>query len=574
MEPPYKQGGYTKQSAAELWVTDREPVSANPRTGPKPPGECQMIGSASDGSASHSVSANLPTTAHYVCLRFSGANLPTGCGSLASDHTMSTLRPFMRLASDPERAQFVALADTRPDTVPQGSMLAKDFVGWVRSATPSIQEAIITDVCWWEVNRTALRHEFLALRMKHNGVTFEILVERMGPEKTITGGLQSREAIDKVVLYPAASIPPVESLKYFRLFLGLMSNPEEILLPPNRDEFEAARLRNASSIYRLLELYVNEFSGNHDSNPTPTVDPILRYDAFVDALDEQRRGPPLRLCDLASYISLISTTRPRYSLISGNCFWYSRTLMHLIAVRHYSFHFIATTFLPERYLFEDWLMTGLIDSMSRYHRIRRLGSAPTDNQLRGIIARGEHLAVDASSVGHVFRILHYQEFGNGNRFFVNSAEVVHFVLRFVADVAVIVILVFCVFLLRTAMMHNSPLNRQVGFWLVGKLVGAYAITLIITYGLAPVIYRLQTIFFNRLRKETKMIIELVGEKLGSPQVTMGPGDYDPPVIPLVKTFRGLHWKFGFLFVGFKYGWHVQQRNEPVSTEAAIVVVVE
>jgi hypothetical protein len=158
---------------------------------------------------------------------------------------MSTLRPFLQFASDLERVQIdVSLGETRPDAVPEGSMMAKDFVTWVRSATSSIQEAIVTDVCWWEAKKTALRHEFLGLRMKHDGETFDMCVERAGPGKTATGGLRSSVAIDTVFLYPAASSPLVEFLQEFRLFLALTSNPDDIFPPLTAVEEELTTIRH------------------------------------------------------------------------------------------------------------------------------------------------------------------------------------------------------------------------------------------------------------------------------------------------------------------------------------------
>ncbi|KAJ7812681.1 hypothetical protein B0H13DRAFT_2144210 [Mycena leptocephala] len=415
---------------------------------------------------------------------------------------MSTLRPFLQFTSDLERVQIdVSLGETRPDAVPEGSMMAKDFVTWVRSATSSIQEAIVTDVCWWEAKKTALRHEFLGLRMKHDGET---------TGKTATGGLS--------VLYPAASSPLVEFLQEFRLFLALTSNPDEIFPPPTALEEELATIRHRDApfyrefIGRLFldpwDVYIEDswpFLPNREFTEQfihhSCMHPVLRYGAFVDPLDEQRRGPPLRLCDLASYIDILSTTRPQYNIFLGTAF--------------------------ERYMFEDHFITE-----------------PTSLScllLRESVARLEHLAVDASTVGHVFRILRYQEFGNGSRILENFAVLVEVVFTTIGIAVSTAVIVFI-----------STIAVGMGWW----------IWTFVRRSFLPAMHRLQRRFSNRLREETASIISLVEEKLGNPQVGMRSGDYEPPVIPLVKqpTAR-FYWDCIPFFFHREYEWHVQQDDD-------------
>jgi hypothetical protein len=42
------------------------------------------------------------------------------------------------------------------------------------------------------------------------------------------------------------------------------------------------------------------------------------------------------------YLRVIVAREPHYNLTRGNCFWFSRNLIHVLALRHYSFAFVAT----------------------------------------------------------------------------------------------------------------------------------------------------------------------------------------------------------------------------------------
>jgi hypothetical protein len=180
-------------------------------------------------------------------------------------------------------------------------------------------------------------------------------------------------------------------------------------------------------------------------------------------------------------------------------------LVHLIALRHYSFTCIATTLSPERYMFEDHFITEPTSLLL----FARRPSGPTDTELRESVARLEHLAVDASTVGPVFRILRYQEFGNGSRILENFAVLVEVVFTTIGIAVSTAVIVFLVLRLRWMMIHESIENFNfkstiavgMGWWIWAFVRRSFL----------PAMHRLQRRFSNRLREETASIILLVGE---------------------------------------------------------------
>ncbi|KAF8316575.1 hypothetical protein DL93DRAFT_740134 [Clavulina sp. PMI_390] len=59
--------------------------------------------------------------------------------------------------------------------------------------------------------------------------------------------------------------------------------------------------------------------------------------AFVTQLDEKWRGNPAALAHVARFLQHIVESAPRYNITSTNCYYFSRLLVHAIALRHYSF---------------------------------------------------------------------------------------------------------------------------------------------------------------------------------------------------------------------------------------------
>ncbi|KAJ7061348.1 hypothetical protein C8F01DRAFT_161286 [Mycena amicta] len=117
------------------------------------------------------------------------------------------------------------------------------------------------------------------------------------------------------------------------------------------------------------------------------------YDAFADFLDYKWAGPYPRLRDLGHYVEVISAEEPHYSLTSSNCYWFSRLVFHTLALRHYAFPFVASS-IPSR----TYVLPRTVENTT-------YGTWQIKN-----VDWQHH---DPSSVGLVFRFLHYEEWRNG-----------------------------------------------------------------------------------------------------------------------------------------------------------------
>jgi hypothetical protein len=123
---------------------------------------------------------------------------------------------------------------------------------------------------------------------------------------------------------------------------------------------------------------------------SPSAGTSFCHDAFVDFLDYKWAGPYPCLSDLARYVEGISASEPRYSLNRNNCYWFARSLFHILALRHYAFPFVASSLPPRTFVLP-----------------RRIGhrSAGIDD------STWKHQ--DPSSISLVFRFLYYEEWRNG-----------------------------------------------------------------------------------------------------------------------------------------------------------------
>ncbi|KAJ7061337.1 hypothetical protein C8F01DRAFT_1083524 [Mycena amicta] len=117
------------------------------------------------------------------------------------------------------------------------------------------------------------------------------------------------------------------------------------------------------------------------------------FDGFVDFLDYKWAGPYPRLRDLGRYVEVISTEEPRYSLTSSNCYWFSRLVFHTLALRHYAFPFVVSSIRPRNYV------------LPRTAENTTYGTSQIEDE--------DWQHHDPSSVGLVFRFLHYEEWRNG-----------------------------------------------------------------------------------------------------------------------------------------------------------------
>ncbi|KAJ7448092.1 hypothetical protein FB451DRAFT_1289233 [Mycena latifolia] len=188
--------------------------------------------------------------------------------------------------------------------LPLRSMTVAEFVSWIRGSSTDVQSALITDICWWAVSQTLLKHQFLVFHFKHLGTTYKLTLERAG--KIIWN--PARLAIDKATLALATSGHDTVFEEAHYLMFALLTDQD------------IASLR------------------------------AYGFDAFVDFLDHKWRGPPPTLLDLVHYADTIAAQETRYSIASANCYWFARTLFHTLALRHYSFPIIASDSKPRTYV--------------------------------------------------------------------------------------------------------------------------------------------------------------------------------------------------------------------------------
>ncbi|KAJ7844655.1 hypothetical protein B0H13DRAFT_126792 [Mycena leptocephala] len=250
--------------------------------------------------------------------------------------------------------------------LPVGTLSAQELCDWICTLPSSIANTAITDVSWWAENR-GLKHQFILLRIPNQTSVYTIRLERAG--RTIWDS----RAIDKATISlgdPFIAHP--EFIEDNMLFCALLSA-------------DCAPLFAATDQWPKAPYFV--FSGRRV------------WPAFNDFLDHKWRGPPLRLCDLARYLQLLIDCRPRYRLTGANCLWFARNLVHILALRHYSFPFVAFGYRP---------VPGFAPSV-------------VDFVLRPLFAYSEDALVwrrhDPSTIGLLFRFLHYQERDNGRVMF-------------------------------------------------------------------------------------------------------------------------------------------------------------
>ncbi|KAF8316566.1 hypothetical protein DL93DRAFT_2096116 [Clavulina sp. PMI_390] len=192
-----------------------------------------------------------------------------------------------------------------------GTMSDESFCRWVLSGSPWIRNAIIQDVTWWSAKRWPFHHQFVVLSINYtppntSPSTYNIVLERIGKGTSLY-----REAQHRVTIHSA------QSLKEFcyknRLLLGLFNKSLE--------ERENDPIRWA---------WIDELAN-------ASYWPFLDVPGFATRLDKKWRGPPATLAHVARSIQHIVASAPQYNLASTNCYYFSRLLVHAIALRHYSF---------------------------------------------------------------------------------------------------------------------------------------------------------------------------------------------------------------------------------------------
>ncbi|KAJ7051655.1 hypothetical protein C8F01DRAFT_1376750 [Mycena amicta] len=242
------------------------------------------------------------------------------------------------------------------------------------------------------------------------------------------------------------------------------------------------------------------------------------YGSFCDFLDYKWAGPSARLGDLPRYFEVIAAQAPKYSLTSGNCFYFARLLFHTIALRHYSFPLVATSIPTRKYVLPR-TPENIIYSTEKIQ----------DDAWR------RH---DPSSIGLVFRFLLYEEWRNG-------------ILMFRRIVTGITTLIYLGTLAGSAMLMigihygvSQAANAPTSFY--GYIGGFIALAVFFTQ-LAIILGRRTVAYLasTRIRTQTEAVMRIFDEG-SDPEAIRG--DYNPPLIPFVrvKKQRG-NTKFGVRF---------------------------
>lgn len=202
---------------------------------------------------------------------------------------------------DHPSADFVDL----PNGFVHGSMSDTDLCQWVFSSARPIQEAVVCNITWWRANKAPFHHQFILLTVIYRRDAtapvelYDLRVERIGKARSFRGAAEHR-----------VTVSTAKHLSHLKLDHTL-----------------------------LFGLLGAEDMVDWETLVTPETFPIQL--AFRDELDEKWRGPPATLAQVASYVEHIVLLAPRYNVTSTNCYYFSRLLMHAVALRHYSFQFIA-----------------------------------------------------------------------------------------------------------------------------------------------------------------------------------------------------------------------------------------
>ncbi|KAJ7058443.1 hypothetical protein C8F01DRAFT_291209 [Mycena amicta] len=238
------------------------------------------------------------------------------------------------------------------DALSEGSWTIQDFCSHLENAPSSLGDAVLTDISWW-YQTSGLKHQFILLRLVDpDSRVFDIRLERAG--KT----LFNRTAVDQATVLSREHAVDESFCERNRLLCALLSAEDSDMIPPKEKV------------------------------------PGHVLPAFQDFLDQKWRGPPPTVQDIGRYIAFLAARQPNYSLADSNCFWFSRNLFHIIALRHYFSPFIAFGIQPEEFIRPS----------------NDLGSRFDPDDVRD----GKWKGHDPSSIGMVFRLLHFEEWRNGN----------------------------------------------------------------------------------------------------------------------------------------------------------------
>lgn len=180
-----------------------------------------------------------------------------------------------------------------------------DFCQWILASAGPVREAVVCNITWWRAKRAPFHHQFIILTVvyRRNPTApielYDLRLERIGKARSFQGVAEHRITVS--IAQPLSHLKLDHTLLFGLLGAGDAADWETLV--------------------------------------TPETFPIEL--AFRDDLDEKWQGPPATLTQIASYVEHIVRLAPHYSVTSTNCYYFSRLLMHAVALRHYSFQFIA-----------------------------------------------------------------------------------------------------------------------------------------------------------------------------------------------------------------------------------------
>ncbi|KAJ7214576.1 hypothetical protein GGX14DRAFT_392598 [Mycena pura] len=379
-----------------------------------------------------------------------------------------------------------------------GTARITDFFG--RLGESSSADAVVTDVSWWE-QTAGLKHQVIMLRVVQDGRSYDIRLERAG--KTL---LNWRALDQATVLSPDCVVFDEAFFENHHFFCALLATENSDILPE----------RCKPGQYSIFSWAGQTFTG------APAMP------AFQDFVDHKWRGPPPTLRDVSRYLTILASRQPNYQIWGSNCFWLSRNLFHILALRHYSFPFLAFGIDLDKFVVPR----------------NDLGLGLSRNHLD--FTEDEWRKYDPSSIGLLFRFLHHEEWRNG-------------VLMFRR--AVLYVMLGCLGLIPGVLIWGF---QAVTLGLIKKPIGAIVFacgTLVIvafTWICASVMGLLMRVAIELLTEWR--IREVTEDLVFEVELTLPPdsrrGDFIPPELPFVGTASHPKWR-SFLLIQTQYlpsGW--------------------
>ncbi|KAJ7049190.1 hypothetical protein C8F01DRAFT_1353290 [Mycena amicta] len=373
----------------------------------------------------------------------------------------------------------VQLADLT-SSVPQGQLTVKQLCDFVGKAERSVQDAKITDISWFGTDSWPLAgHHFVLLRFVHTTSSGGDRVYYVRLERA--GFIPSRIAQGRATITTVSPTSESGFFDGFRMYLALCRSQTSELAHPKR-------------------------KGGFPLSPWARVDvTTAMLPRFTDFLDYKWRGPPATLSDLARYLRIIPTSELRYSLGTTDNFAFARIIVHLIALRHYSF---------------QWTAFGVpFDALikPKFDPPRHLPGLPYD----------EWKKHDPSTIGLVFRTLHRQERQNALRRFWPLLWAISFLPALSVFVGFGKIL-FSFFYKAAAVPKGWAIFIA---FLLGLIPSSFTLVISLnakTKYIVPPLVR-------TMRRGTKKIVGAVELLDNNPEAARG--DFEPSIIPLSRFYQ-------------------------------------